>query len=155
MKELKFTQFDVLLREIPGEVCLAFNISQCPYHCKGCHSVELWGDNGETLTYENMDKIIDKYKNGITCILFMGDAGDIKNVFPYAQHIKSRYGLKTAVYTGQTDAQLKISMHEWGKFDLVLDYVKVGPWREDCGTLNSNTTNQALYKISIEKVVIK
>ena len=35
---LKYVNTGVVFQEIPDEVTLAINISNCPCHCPGCHS---------------------------------------------------------------------------------------------------------------------
>lgn len=47
---LKYVNTGVVFQEIPDEVTLAVNISNCPCRCPGCHSRYLWGDVGEPLT---------------------------------------------------------------------------------------------------------
>ena len=49
MDLLKYSNYDVVFQEIPGEVALAINITQCPHHCDGCHSAVLAGDFGNYL----------------------------------------------------------------------------------------------------------
>ena len=46
---LKYVNTDVVFQEIPDEVTLAINISNCPCHCPGCHSRYLWEDIGLSL----------------------------------------------------------------------------------------------------------
>ena len=43
---LKYVNSDIVFQEIPDEVTLAINISNCPCHCPGCHSHYLWEDVG-------------------------------------------------------------------------------------------------------------
>ena len=43
---LKYVNTDIVFQEIPDEVTLAINISNCPCHCPGCHSHYLWEDIG-------------------------------------------------------------------------------------------------------------
>ena len=35
---LKYANFDIVFQEVPDEVTLAINISNCPNQCVGCHS---------------------------------------------------------------------------------------------------------------------
>ena len=72
---LKYVGFDIVFQEIPDEVSLAINISQCPNNCKGCHSSYLMEDIGENLSYDNLCRLVDKYRDSITCVCFMG--GDV------------------------------------------------------------------------------
>ena len=43
---LKYVNTGVVFQEIPDEVTLAINISNCPCRCPGCHSHYLWEDIG-------------------------------------------------------------------------------------------------------------
>jgi len=133
---MKFTEYEVVLREIPDEITLAINISNCPFHCEGCHSPHLWEDVGMKLTAPLLYQMI-KRNNGITCVSFMG--GPFKEVSVWSDWIHKVFpDLKTAWYTG--DSTLPI-------FENSLDYIKVGKYIKDLGPLNSPTTNQRLYKI--------
>jgi len=38
---LKYTTAQVVFSEIPDEITLAINLSNCPIHCPNCHSKEL------------------------------------------------------------------------------------------------------------------
>lgn len=133
---MKFTEYEVVLREIPDEITLAINISNCPYHCKGCHSPHLWEDIGLELTAPLLYQMIERNK-GITCVCFMG--GPFEEVRVWSLWIKLMYpNLKTGWYTGSS--ALPISEN-------TLDYIKIGRYISDCGPLNNPKTNQRLYKI--------
>ena len=58
---LKVASFDIVFQEIPGEVTLALNLSNCPCHCPGCHSPHLWEDTGEELNESLLDDLIARY----------------------------------------------------------------------------------------------
>ena len=44
---LKYVDAKVVFAEVPDEVTLAINISNCPCQCKGCHSSYLAQDIGK------------------------------------------------------------------------------------------------------------
>ena len=69
---LKYTDVDVVFQEIPDEVTLAVNLSGCPCHCPGCHSMHLWKDDGNPLTNDALDNLLDRQPSGISCVAFMG-----------------------------------------------------------------------------------
>ena len=46
---LRFVNYDLVFQEIPDEVTLALNISNCPNRCDGCHSPYLMEDVGAIL----------------------------------------------------------------------------------------------------------
>lgn len=69
---LRYADYDIVFQEIPDEVTLAINLSNCPNHCKGCHSAYLMEDIGEPLTEESLSTLLGKYGKAITCVCFMG-----------------------------------------------------------------------------------
>ena len=138
---LKFVGYYVVFREIPDEISLAINISNCPYHCNKCHSAILQQDVGELLTFNELDGMI-RENPGITCVLFMGGDSDFKEINILAQQIKNHYKLKIGIYSGG------MFKHVISNLELTyFDYVKVGPYIESLGGLDKETTNQRLYKV--------
>lgn len=141
---LKYVNTDVVFQEIPDEVTLAINISNCPCHCPGCHSKYLWEDQGTILTASEIDRLILDLKFDITCISFMG--GDIAPdcVDNLAGHIRKNYpSFKIGWYTGRTLISPLINRANF-------DYIKVGPYIAHLGPLKSPQTNQRFYKICHE-----
>ena len=70
---LKYVEAQVVFSEIPDEITLCINISNCPCHCIGCHSPYLAEDIGEYLTFDTLLKLC--YLNdGITCTAFISPA---------------------------------------------------------------------------------
>lgn len=143
---LKYVDTKVVFSEIPDEITLAINISNCPCHCKGCHSPYLAEDIGEPLDVwvgfgtTVLDSIISKYK-GITCVAFMGGDADPKAVNNCARYVKREYDLLTAWYSGRQELSKDINLENF-------DYIKLGPYIEELGPLNSKTTNQRLYEVN-------
>lgn len=170
---LKYVGFDIVFREIPDETTLAINISNCPCHCKGCHSSYLAGDVGEVLTITRIEKLINENK-GITAICFMGGDNDPKLINHYAGLVRTLTTTKTAdKFTIHKEIRFpKVSVPaetemEWqqtvpldikigwysgratlaDEIDLYnFDYIKLGPYIEECGPLDNPNTNQRLYK---------
>lgn len=135
-KYIKYVIDEVVFREFPDEVTLALNISGCPNHCPGCHSSYLANDIGTELTEDVLDKLINDNK-GITCIGFMGGDNNPKEVVRLSMYVKEKYpNLHTGWYSGRE----VFPLHH-GTFD----YIKLGPWKEECGPLTSKTTNQVMY----------
>ena len=58
---LKYVDAKVVFAEVPDEVTLAINISNCPCHCEGCHSSYLAEDIGDILDVKSLDKITIQY----------------------------------------------------------------------------------------------
>lgn len=133
---LKYTDIKMVFREFPGEVTLSINISGCPNCCPGCHSPYLQKDEGENLTEESLNAIIDKNKKyGITCIGFMGGDNDTDSLLKLIKLVKSK-NLKAGWYSGRGHHYLM--KH--------LDYIKIGGYDEKSGSLEYDTTNQILLK---------
>ena len=144
---VKVASYDVVFQEIPGEVTLALNLSNCPCHCPGCHSPHLAEDIGEPLDEQLLDALIEKYSGLITCVCFMGGDANPAEVARLAEHVQrpttNDQRLKTAWYSGRT----RDLNNPNDLIDLkVFNYVKVGPYIEELGGLKSPTTNQHLYK---------
>jgi len=133
---MKVASFDIVFQEIPGEVTLALNLSNCPCHCPGCHSPHLAEDIGEPLNEELLNGLLARYGAMITCVAFMGGDAEPEEVTRWAEYIKDR-GLKTAWYSGRMNMPAN---------EKAFDYVKLGPYIESLGGLKSPTTNQRLYK---------
>lgn len=138
---LKYTTTQVTFREIPDEITLCINISNCPIHCPDCHSKELWNDIGEILYPDTLLRLIEENK-GITCVCFMGHSSidEINEVIKLAHLIKDIYDdIKVALYSGYTNI-IKDTKNN------VFDYIKEGPYISTLGSIDKITTNQRFYK---------
>lgn len=157
---LKYVDTAVTLREIPNEITLCINISNCPCHCKGCHSSYLAEDIGTELGWydciakegksDSLYKLILANK-GITCVAFMGGDSDPKYINYLAHKVKYGYhlditGIRTAWYSGRQELSKCIELENF-------DYIKLGPYIEELGPLNSPTTNQRLYEVKMCKEI--
>ena len=131
---LKVYNYDILFQEVPNEVSLVLNISNCPYHCPSCHSKFLWEDVGESLD-DILKDLLDKYKNLITFVCFMGGDQSADELISALNHIK-QIGLKTCLYTGCDN------LNELTMFFPYLDFLKYGSYRDEFGGLDSENTNQ-------------
>lgn len=138
---LKYQDVTIGLQEIPNEVSLVINISNCPIRCKDCNTKKLWGDVGEPLTPESLEMLIDSTIEDITCVLFMG--GDIApdEINELAAHIRTEYpDLKIGWYSGNKAVSI---FTEYQNFD----YLKLGPFIKKSGPLSSAKTNQRFYSV--------
>ena len=139
---LKYVDSKVVFAEIPNEITLAINISNCPCHCEGCHSPYLAEDIGEPLDLQHLTNLIDSNK-GITCVCIMGGDANPSEVDDIAQDIKEYYPeLKVGWYSGRQELSKDIDLENF-------DFVKLGPYIEELGPLNSKTTNQVLLEIEV------
>lgn len=134
---LKYVDTKVVFSEVPDEITLAVNISGCPCHCKGCHSAYLAEDTGNELNTTVLDELV-KDRIGISCISFMGGDANPGEVEKLAKHIKEYYKFKVAWYSGRESITINLDN---------FDYIKLGPYKEECGPLNKETTNQVFYKV--------
>lgn len=143
---LKYVDTKVVFAEIPDEITLAINISSCPCNCKGCHSSYLAEDIGEPLDLQHLTNLIDSNK-GITCVGLMGGDANPSKVDDIAQDIKEYYPeLKVGWYSGRQELSKDIELSNF-------DYIKLGPYIEEFGPLNSKTTNQRFYKVNGKELI--
>ena len=143
---LKYFDKAIVFQEIPDEVSLAINITNCPHRCKNCHSPYLREDIGKELTYEELDSLLkNRINQNVSCILFMGGDSSHSDIVDLSNYIHTKYKYKVAMYSGDDIVD----------YDLLncLDYYKYGSYQEDKGGLDKITTNQVM--LSIEKGEIK
>lgn len=143
---LKYVDTRVVFAEIPDEITLAINISNCPCHCKGCHSAYLAEDIGKDLDEDAIVELLLKNK-GITCIAFMGgdsNPAEVNWLADITRGMNDTPGywadVKIAWYSGRQELAKEIELKNF-------DYIKLGPYIEELGPLNSKTTNQRFYKV--------
>lgn len=143
---LRYYNFDIVFQEIPDEVTLAINLTCCPNRCEGCHSPHLRENIGPELTTIELDSIISRYKDSITCVCFMGGDNDVETIEKLAYYILSTYPLKTAWYSGR---------NRFPNHTEFFSFIKLGGYQPERGNLKSRLTNQRLYKIEAgEKIDI-
>lgn len=134
---LKYYNYDIVFQEVPDEVSLALNLTDCPNHCRDCHSPHLWEDVGIELTDKEMYRLLDIYQDSITCVCLMGGDAHRNEVEKMAETIHKMSDLKVAWYSGK---------YEFPKNIRYFQYVKLGPYIPEKGNLKSKTTNQRFYK---------
>lgn len=143
---IKYVDYDIVFQEVPGEVSLALNISNCPYCCEGCHSPHLREDIGEDLE-RDLPMLLEKYKDMITCVLFLGEGNDWE-ALTECMDLASIWVLKVALYIG--DDKFNPDNPDITIAKGVPDYVKVGPYKKELGGLSSPSTNQRMYRWNAE-----
>ena len=143
---MKYLDTMVTFSEFPDEITLCINITNCQFHCSGCHSPELWKDVGKPLTQRSLERLIAE-NNGITCVGFMGGEPDLVSML--AERVK-KLGLKVGWYWGGVIEEKELLEPTFNNFD----YIKTGPYIKELGGLDKPSTNQRLYKLvhSNEKV---
>ena len=139
---LKYVDTLVGFAEVPDEISLCIEISNCPCHCTNCHSSYLAEDIGEPLDLQHLTNLIDSNK-GITCVCIMGGDANPSEVDDIAQDIKEYYpNLKVGWYSGRDYISKDINLENF-------NYIKYGHYDENKGPLNSKTTNQVMLEIDI------
>lgn len=143
---LKYVDTLVSFSEVPDEITLCINITGCKIGCKNCHSPYLAEDIGNILNLQALTSLIDS-NSGITCVCIMGGDANPSKVDDIAQDIKEYYPkLKVAWYSGKQKLSKDINLE-------FFDFIKLGPYIEELGPLNSKTTNQRFYKIENNKLI--
>lgn len=143
---LKYLNTQVTFAEVPDEITLCINITGCKNGCKNCHSSYLAQDIGTELTFNEVRKLIKK-NSGISCIALMGGDAEPDKINTLASFIINHYGsIKVAWYSGRQELNNNIDLCN-------LDYIKLGPYKEEFGPLNSRTTNQRFYKVNGKELV--
>lgn len=137
---LKYVDTKIVFAEVPNEVTLAINISNCPCQCKGCHSPYLAKDEGKDLSQRALERLISENK-GISCIAFMGGDSEPALVNLLAEVVK-KHGLLTCWYSGRQELSQEIDLENF-------NYIKLGPYVEELGPLTSETTNQRFYEVQL------
>lgn len=135
---MKYVDTLVSFSEIPDEITLCINISNCPNKCKGCHSPWLQENIGIELNNYELYDIINK-NSGISCVCFMGGDSNPEEINDLAIKIKSK-DLKVGWYSGNSEISDKINIKNF-------DYIKIGPYLKDKGPLSDKNTNQKMYEI--------
>ena len=136
---LKFTDYMVTFREVPNEISLYVNISNCPIHCPSCHSKELWGDVGEELTDGKILSLIGK-NDGCTAFVIGGGDANPSEVNHVAEFIKENSNLLVAWYSGREKVPNEIKLENF-------DFIKLGPYKKEFGGLSSPKTNQKFFQV--------
>lgn len=143
---LKYLNTQVTFAEVPDEITLCINITGCKNGCKNCHSFYLAQDIGTELTFNEVRKLIKK-NSGISCIALMGGDAEPDKINTLASFIINHYGsIKVAWYSGRQELNNNIDLCNF-------DYIKLGPYKEEFGPLNSRTTNQRFYKVNGKELV--
>lgn len=139
---LKYHNYSIVFQEVPGEITLAINLTNCPNRCKGCHSTHLQEDIGTILDEAALQSLLATYGNAITCVCFMGGDAEPKAVEALALFVRehTKGWMKCAWYSGRALLPESVSSQSY-------DYIKLGPYIEHLGGLDSPDTNQRFYHI--------
>ncbi len=142
---LKYTDYDIVFQEIPNEVTLAINLSNCPNGFKGCHSPQLMQYIGEYIDENVILGLLDKYGTSITCICFMGGDASPYEVEYLAAFIKNttQEKIKTAWYSGKEKLVDNCNLNNF-------NFIKLGAYKEHLGGFEIDVTDLKIYQLSDE-----
>lgn len=144
---LKYLNTQVTFAEVPDEITLCINITGCKNGCKNCHSSYLAEDIGKPLDEDSLVELMLDNK-GITCVAFMGGDSEPAYINWLADIMRSMNDtpgswadVKIAWYSGRKEIPQDICLKNF-------DYIKLGPYIEECGPLDNPNTNQKMYKVN-------
>ena len=140
---LKFDGYQIVFQEVPDEISLVFNVTNCPYKCVGCHSEYLWDDTGTPLKDAIMGIIAEHYDE-ISCVCFMGGDHELSELVSTILDIRFMWpDLKICLYTGNDNPNRILYR--------LVDYIKIGHFDKERGGLSSEGTNQRMIKIDLKE----
>ena len=142
---VKYCGHYITAQEVPDEISLVLSITNCLHHCEGCHSPWLQADIGDELTPEILRHLIKAYKDGITCVCFMGTGGDYEGLAVLTDLVWEEFLLNVCVYTGDDDMAFVVYCEEHKH--MRPDFIKCGHYDKEAGGLSSPTTNQRMYRL--------
>ena len=140
---IRYTDTAIGFREVPGEISLLINISNCPHKCEGCHTPYLQQDTGNELTKEVFVGLLNKHLREITCVCFLGEGNDL-DALNELINICNDKSLLTCLYTGCT--KMVAAKNIIPKL-YYLNFIKTGPYIAEKGGLDKETTNQEFFEI--------
>jgi anaerobic ribonucleoside-triphosphate reductase activating protein len=97
-------------------------------------------DAGMILDESALVELLEKYRNAVTCVCFMGGDSAPQDVERLAAFLQQTYGVKTGWYSGKSYIPDNCAICNF-------NYIKLGPYIEHLGGLKSATTNQRFYRI--------
>jgi anaerobic ribonucleoside-triphosphate reductase activating protein len=97
-------------------------------------------DAGIILNESSLASLLEKYRNAVTCVCFMGGDAAPKDVERLSVFLQKNYNIKTGWYSGKSNMPDNCSIHNF-------NYIKLGPYVKHLGGLNSATTNQRFYRV--------
>ncbi|MBD0776972.1 anaerobic ribonucleoside-triphosphate reductase activating protein [Maribacter sp. ANRC-HE7] len=140
-----YSDIQIVLQEVPGEISICFSICGCKLRCEGCHSPILWKEgNGRQLTRDVYENTLTTYKGLANCVLFMGGEWHQTELLGYLDFARLE-GYKTCLYSGEECVDDAILER--------LDWVKTGKWITELGGLDSPRTNQKFIEVRSNKLL--
>jgi anaerobic ribonucleoside-triphosphate reductase activating protein len=99
-------------------------------------------DTGMVLDENSLTGLLEVYGSAVTCVGFMGGDAAPGEVCSLAKWVKKQTvtRIKTAWYSGKSILPSEFPLS-------VFDYIKLGPYIEHLGGLDSENTNQRFYRV--------
>ena len=142
---MEYTDIQIVLQEVPGEISICFFITGCSLRCPGCHSPYSWKNgHGQLLTKDIYKDILKKYERFASCVLFMGGEWHRKELVQFL-HYARKNGYKTCLYTGEEEVDDEI-LNE-------LTWIKTGRWIQELGGLDNEKTNQEFIELKSNRIL--
>lgn len=141
---MKMLDFGISFKEHPQYISLLFQITNCPYRCPECHSPELQEDIGKEINEGILYTILSSRHEYIGNVIFFGGEQE-KALFLKLLSVCKKFGLKTTLWTGADKLDPEIRSQ--------LDYLKLGKYDKDRGTLGEPNTNQRYFEVATGKPI--
>lgn len=132
----------ITYQEVPDKICFTIFVAGCKNNCEKC----CWKEKFEKKYYfslKDFQQEIEKKKDYADVIVFLGGEW-VDDLIDYLI-IAKQNGFETCLYTGLDDVAENIKKH--------LDYLKVGQYIEEKGSLFSKNTNQKFYDLKNKKEI--
>lgn len=140
-----YSDIQIALQEVPGEVSICFSITGCNFRCKGCHTPILWKEgSGKLLTDDVYKDVLSKYTGMASCVLFMGGERHKDELLNNLKYAKTQ-GYNTCLYSGEEEIENELLSE--------LTWAKTGSWKQELGGLGSQTTNQKFTEVKSNKIL--
>lgn len=143
---MKLLRSDIVFKEHPWHISLALSITQCKFTCKNCHTPELQQDIGIELTEIMLREFLVEYQNYIDNVIFMGgyEPDNYSRLVKFLNIIHD-YNMKTTLWTGYDEVNPEVLE--------CLDYLKIGRYIEERGTLGSIGSNQRYFVVKTKQEI--
>lgn len=132
----------ITYQEVPDKICFTLFVAGCKNNCKNCSWKGKFSKSSK-LKLEDFEKEILDKKNYVDVIVFLG--GEWLDDFIDYLKVAKKCGFETCLYTGLDDVSNEIKNY--------LDYLKVGKYIEERGSLFSRNTNQRFYDLKNNKEI--
>lgn len=137
---------DITFNELPDKMAYAIELGACKQHCVGCHSPELQEEDAPlTSLLDILEEAQDAIDAGANAIVVMGGTNNKhiteESLIALLQDLSDI--APTGLYSGseneERDKMIALEGH--------CTWLKIGPYVDALGGLESTRTNQRFYRI--------